>query len=45
MLGESRIPSPLKGVYFVKNDERVLFHSGLSEVKEHFEGGEDHSIL
>jgi len=38
-LGEGRIPSPLKGVYFVKDDERVLFHSGLNEVKEYFEGG------
>lgn len=38
-LGESRIPSPLKGVYFVKNDERVLFHSGLSETREYFESG------
>ncbi len=37
-LGEGRIPSPLKGIYFVKNDERVLFHSGLSEAKEDFEG-------
>jgi len=38
-LSEGRIPSPLKGVYFVKNDERVLFHSDLSEAKEYFEGG------
>ena len=38
-LGEARIPSPLKGGYFVKDDERVLFHSGLNEVKEYFEGG------
>jgi 6-phosphofructokinase 1 len=38
-LGEGRIPSPLKGVYFVKDDERVLFHSGLSETKEYFESG------
>jgi 6-phosphofructokinase 1 len=38
-LGEGRIPSPLKGVYFVSNDERVLFHSGLSEVKEYMESG------
>ncbi len=38
-LGEGRIPSPLKGNYFVKDDERVLFHSGLSEVKKYVEGG------
>jgi 6-phosphofructokinase 1 len=38
-LGEGRIPSPLKGAYFVKDDERVLFHSDLNEVKEYVEGG------
>jgi 6-phosphofructokinase 1 len=38
-LAEGRIPSPLKGIYFVKDDERILFHSGLREVKEHVEGG------
>lgn len=38
-LGESRIPSPLKGISFVKNDQRVLFHSDLSEVKEYVESG------
>jgi 6-phosphofructokinase 1 len=38
-LGDGRIPSPLKGDYFVKDDKRVLFHSGLSEAKEYFEGG------
>jgi 6-phosphofructokinase 1 len=38
-LAEGRIPSPLKGVYFVKDDERVLLHSGLKEVKKHVEGG------
>ena len=38
-LGEGRIPSPLKGVYFVSNDERVLFHSGLSEIKEYMGSG------
>jgi len=24
-----------EGLYFVKDDERVLFHSGLSEVKDY----------
>lgn len=38
-LGEGRIPSPLKGVYFVKDDDRVLFHSDLREMKEYFESG------
>jgi 6-phosphofructokinase 1 len=38
-LGEGRIPSPLKGVSFVEKDERVLFHSGLSEGKDYVEDG------
>ncbi len=38
-LGECRVPSPLKGVYFVKDDERVLIDTGLKEVKEYFESG------
>ena len=38
-LGEGRIPSPLKGINFVKNDERVLFHSEMSEIKEYVESG------
>jgi 6-phosphofructokinase 1 len=38
-LGEGRILSPLKGIYFVKDDERLLFHSDLREVKEYVEGG------
>jgi 6-phosphofructokinase 1 len=38
-LGEGHIPSPLKGLYFVKNGERVIFHSSLSEVNEYVEGG------
>lgn len=29
-----RIPFPLKGGYFVKDDERVIFDSNLSEVKK-----------
>ncbi len=38
-LGEGTIASPLKGISFVKDGERVLFHSDLSEVKEYVEGG------
>jgi 6-phosphofructokinase 1 len=38
-LGEGRIASPLKGFYFVKDGERVLFNSGLNEVNEYIEGG------
>jgi 6-phosphofructokinase 1 len=38
-LAEGRIPSPLKGLYFVRDDARVLFHSDLGEAKEYVEGG------
>jgi 6-phosphofructokinase 1 len=38
-LGEGRIPSPLKGIHFVEDDERVVFHSEMSEVKEYVESG------
>ncbi len=38
-LGEARIPSPLKGTYFMEDGERVLFHSSLKEAKEEFESG------
>jgi 6-phosphofructokinase 1 len=38
-LGECRILSPLKGLYFVNDHERVLFHSEMSEVRECVEGG------
>jgi 6-phosphofructokinase 1 len=38
-LGEGRIPSPLKGIHFVEDDERVLFHSEMSEVKQYVESG------
>jgi 6-phosphofructokinase 1 len=38
-LGDSRIPSPLKGVYFVKDDERVLFNTNVGEVMERVEKG------
>src|SRR5512139_2537844 len=39
-LGEGRIPSPLKGTYFVKDDERLLFHLGLSEMNKGVENGQ-----
>jgi 6-phosphofructokinase 1 len=38
-LGDGPISSPLKGDYFVKDDERVLFHLGLREVMEDVENG------
>jgi 6-phosphofructokinase 1 len=38
-LGKSRIPSPLKGVNFVDNGERVIFHSSLNQMKACIEKG------
>ncbi len=38
-LGEGCISSPLKGIHFVKDDDRVLFHSDLNEAKEYIERG------
>lgn len=32
-LGECRIPSPMKGVQFVSDEEQVLFHSNMSEIE------------
>jgi 6-phosphofructokinase 1 len=33
-LGECRVPSPLSGVRFTGDDERVLYHSRLEEVRD-----------
>jgi 6-phosphofructokinase 1 len=38
-LGECSFPSPMKGYHFVREDDRVLFHSNPNEVKEFFDGG------
>ena len=32
-LGECRIPSPMPGVRFTRDDERVLYHARLEEIK------------
>ena len=32
-LGECRIPSPMSGVRFTRDDERVLYHSTLEEMQ------------
>jgi 6-phosphofructokinase 1 len=36
-LGECRLPSPLAGVRFTRDDERVLYHSRLEEVRSWLE--------
>ena len=40
-LGECRIPSPMSGVRFVRDDERVLYHATLAELKPWLEKGAD----
>jgi 6-phosphofructokinase 1 len=32
-LGECRIPSPMAGVRFVRDDEHVLYHTSIQERK------------
>jgi 6-phosphofructokinase 1 len=38
-LGECRFPSPLAGVRFTSDDERVLFHARLEEIKPWLDAG------
>jgi len=40
-LGECRFPSPLAGVRFTRDDERVLYHARLEDIKEWIAGGTD----
>jgi 6-phosphofructokinase 1 len=40
-LGECRIPSPMKVVQFVKDDEHVLYHDKMEEVKEYLLSGKE----
>jgi 6-phosphofructokinase 1 len=38
-LGPCRFPSPMKGVRFVDDDERLLYHSRLADVREILDAG------
>jgi 6-phosphofructokinase 1 len=38
-LGKCRIPSPMKAVHFVSDDQQVLLHGGLREVEEDIRAG------
>ena len=40
-LGECQVPSPLKGVRFVRDDERVLHHTRLEEIRPWLAGRAD----
>jgi 6-phosphofructokinase 1 len=39
-LGECRVPSPLSGVRFTGDDERVLYHSTLEGIRPYLDKGE-----
>ena len=38
-LGECRIPSPMKGIQFVNDEEHVLYHSKLEEIESYLGAG------
>ena len=40
-LGECRIPSPMSGVRFTSDQERVLYHSRLDDLRAWTAGGKD----
>jgi 6-phosphofructokinase 1 len=40
-LGECRVASPMKSVGFVSDDEQVLFHSNVTEVRKCLDAGEE----
>ncbi len=40
-LGECRIPSPMAGVRFVRDEEHGLIHSSLPEIKKYLERGKE----
>jgi 6-phosphofructokinase 1 len=40
-LGECRIPSPMSGMEFVKNDDRVIYHSNPADIIKSLAGGGD----
>src|SRR6185295_6609904 len=39
-LGECRVPSPMAGIRFTGDDERVLYHATLAEMKPWLDRGE-----
>jgi 6-phosphofructokinase 1 len=40
-LGECRIPSPMSGVRFVNQDDSVLYHSDIREIRRYIELGKE----
>lgn len=44
-LGEGNVTSPLTGVPFVTDDEHVLYHSNLKEIKSYLDAGKEPPCL
>jgi hypothetical protein len=40
-LGECRIPSPMKGMPFISDDERVLYHSSAKRIEAGLKAGKN----
>jgi 6-phosphofructokinase 1 len=40
-LGECRIPSPMSGVHFIQEDEHVLYHSNLKDIRVFLDQGKE----
>ena len=40
-LGECAIPSPMSGVHFVKEDDRILYHSDIRGIKQYIALGKE----
>ena len=40
-LGECHVPSPLAGMSFISDDQRILYHNDLSEIKEYMDAGKE----
>ena len=38
-LGDCTVPSPMSGIRFTKDDEHVLLHSDLNEIKKRLDAG------
>ena len=44
-LGECAIPSPMSGVRFTGDDEHILFHSDLNEIRRYLDAGSEPPIF
>jgi 6-phosphofructokinase 1 len=40
-LGDGRVPSPMRGVRFTTDDERVLYHARLADLRPWLDSGQD----